>query len=300
MKSSKTFNNISDKLKAQIPKLKPREVVLFQMTNGVPNPEPDEAERSKDPILYGKVQLLTQFRIYDKYQKDSEGNEVGGYVDCGCVDSWVGDQPAKFRCYVTGQGQYARFQGKFQLQGGVVADEELYEIFYLSPQREGSPCADPSVETIFKIVDQKAEISSSVGKFESLKKAMEILENITPAKAREVFAALNQPNYQDDGVVIAKIKDFGRTNYELFLKTYNAPSTPVKGVIKESIGLGVISHDPGTGEVKMGDQVLCVLKTSKNADFGEVFSKWLDSAENGEDVLNNIKKQLSSAKEAKA
>jgi hypothetical protein len=300
MKSSKTFNNISDKLRAQIPKLKPGQVVLFQMTNGTPNPEPDEKERSKDPMLYGKQQLLTQFRIFDQYQKDAAGNEVGGYVDCGCVDAWVGETPTKFRCYVTGQGQYSRFQGKFQLQGGVVADEELYEILFLSPQREGSPCADPSVETVFKIMDTQSEAKDSVNKFDRLKKAIGYLESITPEKARSIFASLNMPSYQDESVLLSKIKDFGRNNVETFLSTYEAPETDVKGKLKKAMELGILFNDIATGETRVGDQIVTTLKSKGPDMFLEIFSNWLNTAENGKDVLSNIEAQVAKKQAVKS
>ena len=103
MKSTKTFNNISDKLKASIPQLKPGQKAQFQMLTGMPNPEPDPREKAKQgEVLYGKVQVLTNFRVYDPYQKDGEGNEVGGYVDVGCVDQWLGENPSKFRLFIPG------------------------------------------------------------------------------------------------------------------------------------------------------------------------------------------------------
>ena len=80
MKSSKVFNNISEDLKNKIPKLKPGEVVTFQMLNGTPNPDPDPREQQKEPVIYGKRQLLTSFRIYDKGK--------GEYVDVGAVETW--------------------------------------------------------------------------------------------------------------------------------------------------------------------------------------------------------------------
>ena len=162
MKSTKTFNNISDKLRSEIPKLKPGERVLFQMLNGVPNPEPDEKERSKSPILYGKIQLQTNFRIYDPYQKDESGTEVGGFVDVGCVDTWLNGHPDRFKCFVPGSGEYTQFQGKFELVGGNVKDEELYEILWLSNQREGNPHRDISIEPMFKIVDLKADTRKTI------------------------------------------------------------------------------------------------------------------------------------------
>ncbi len=119
MKSSKLINNISDKLKSEIPRLKPGEVMVFQMLHGVPNTEPDERERAKSPILYGKQQVQTQQRIFDPYIEDTKGTVVGGYVNIGVVDAFSQqspDMPEKFRCFVPGQeGGFSSFQGKFQL-----------------------------------------------------------------------------------------------------------------------------------------------------------------------------------------
>lgn len=290
MKSSKSFNNISPELLAKIPKLKPNEAVTFQMLNGSPNNDPDLAERQKDPVLYGKVQVLTQFRIYDEAAK--------GYVDIGCVDAWDGDKPVRFRTFVPGAGHYSRFQGKFELRGGNVRDEELFEILWLSPERQGSPCADSSVEIMFKILDQKAETTASVTKFDRLKKTIEIVDTITPAKAREVFAALNQPSYTDDEVVLAKIKDFAKSNVDTFLNTYESPDTEIKATVKNAFDAGVISHDPATGEVRLGKTVLTNLKVDNLENFTGVFTDWVKTAENGKDVLANLKKQLSKNTEA--
>jgi len=290
MKSSKVFNNISDKLKAKIPRLKPGETVVFRMLNGVPNPEPDERERSKDPVLYGKRQIQTNMRIYDPYQLDNEKkNEVGGYVDIGCVDQWNGEQPLTFRFFVPGQGLYSRFQGKFSLSAGVAKDEELYEILWLSPERKGSPCADGSVEPLFEIVDMKSDTKASITKYDILKKALDLVKEITPQKAREVMAALNQPSYQDTEVLMAKIKDLASSKPDEFIKTYESDETPVRLIIKEAMDSGILTHDISTGEVKLGGVKLMELKVEDTGLFVNEFSKWINTAQNGQDVLKNIK-----------
>lgn len=299
MKSSKTFNNVSSKLLSQIPKLKPGETVVFQMINGVPNPEPDEKERSKDPILFPKVQLLTKMRLYDPHQVDSAGAEVGGFIDVGVVESWKGDDPIAFRCFVTGSNpnnpkaqMASRFQGKFELKGGNVKEEELYEIFWLSPQREGSPCADSSVEVIFKIVDVKADTKATITKVDRLKKAIDISGKLSQVEAAEIMSALNQPKYQDKEVLLAKIRDFAINNVDLFLKTYESKDTGDKAAIREAISSGLLSHDQTTGEVKIGDMILTNLKIKSGTDLVDVFVKWAETAENGKDVMANIKNQL--------
>lgn len=292
MKSTKTFNNISDKLKAQIPKLKPGQVVVVQMLNGTPNPEPDEKERSKTPVLFGRVQIKTNHRIYDPYFKDDEGKETGAYVDIGCVDQWEGDKPARFRFFVPGMGQYSHFQGKFMLTGGNIKDEELYEILYLSPEREGSPCKDEGTEILFKFIDEKAETKTSVSRVARLKEALAIADTMSEKEAREVMAALNQPTYQDAEVLMSKIGELARDSVELFIQTYNNPNKETIGKIRTAVETGVIDYDLVTGEVKMGNVTITNLRTESLDAFVPNFANWIKTSKNGKDVLNNIEVQL--------
>jgi hypothetical protein len=295
MKKTKSFNNVSDTLLKQIPKLKPEETVVFRMLNGVPNPEPDEKERSKSPVLYPKVQVITNFRIFDKYQKDDDGNEVGGYVDVVCADGWVGDAPTKVRTFVPGneKGKSASlFQGKFQLRGGVVKDEELFEILWLSPQRKGTPCPDPSVEQIFEMVDLKADNSNKVNKFEKLSKVIEITKSITPANARMVMRALGQPEYQDDVTLLAMTKDFATKNVDAFLSTHEDKDTSTKADLREAVNTGTISHNFASGDVTLLGTVVANVKISNPDQFIDSFTRWVNTSKNGKDVLNNIKTQM--------
>jgi hypothetical protein len=292
MKSTKTFNNISDKLKASIPKLKSGERVVFLMLNGTPNPEPDDKERSKSPILYPKIQIQTNFRAYDPYLKDEAGTEVGGYVDVGCVDVWVKDQPEKFRCFVPGSGEFAQFQGKFELTGGNIRDEELYEVLFLSNQREGNPNRDISIEPLFKILDAKADSNKLVTRFETLKKALDTVKDIKEEKARKIMAALNQPNYQDKEVLLAKIGEYASTNPDLFLKINDDPTIDIKYRIKEAFDKGVLNFDFPTSEVKMGNTLITKLSIGADESQVEAFYGFVNNSENGKAVMSNVDAQL--------
>ncbi len=298
MKSSKTFNNLSDKFKSKIPKLKPGESVVFQMLNGVPNPEPDEKQRAREgEVLYPKVQLMTQFRVYDEWQQDATGKEVGGFVDVGCVDAWLGDNPTRYRSFVAGVATggaitASRFQGKFELKGGNVQDEELYEIFYISPQREGSPCFDSSVELMFKIKDINSENKSSLNRYDTLKKALDIVKEIKSQKAKEVMAALGQPTYQDESVLMAKIKDLASSKPDDFIKTFESAETPIRSLLKDAMDSGVLTHDIATGAVKLGDVKILDLKVDDIALFLPQLTSWINTAANGQEVLTNIKSRM--------
>lgn len=291
MKSSKLFNNISDKLKAEIPKLKPGERVVFQMLNGVPNPEPDEKERAKSPMLYGKVQIPTNFRIYDPYQKNEAGDEIGGYVDVGCVDIWNGDRPEKFRFFVPGQSEYAQFQGKFELVGGKVQDEELYETLWLSNYREGNKHRDESVEVLFKIVNLKEDSKKSVSKVDQLREALNIVKEATPEQMKKVMAALGQPTYQDPEVLKAKFGELAKDNYEVFLNTWKDPKTETKFLLKTALESGIIAHDFPTGKITMGKVELGTLQIEGTSVLVDELTNWLTTSEKGGDILKNIEAQ---------
>lgn len=292
MKSSKTFNNISDELKATIPVLKPGETVVFQMLNGVPNPEPDEKERTKTPVLYGKRQVQTNFRIFDPFQKNSSGEKKGGYVDVGCVDQWDKDEPARFRFFVPGHGEFSQFQGKFSLTGGNIRDTELFECLYLSNEREGNPHRDPSIEPLFKMIDLKADSKASVGKVAILRKALELVKDMPEDKARQVMAALNQPSYQDKEVLMAKIGELASSKPDVLIQVYESKETPLKALVKEALDTNVISHDLASGKVTMAGVEIHQMKGVTGEAFITEMATWLDTAENGKNVLNNIKSRM--------
>lgn len=295
MKRGKSINNISTKLLNEIPKLKPGEVVLFQMLNGVPNPEPDEKERSRSPMLYGKVQLMTNFRIYDPYLADEKGNETGGYVDVGAVESWNQGEPDRFVCFVPGKGNFSQFQGKFQLTGGNVADEELYQVLWLSPQREGNPYRDLSVEPMFRIIDLKSEAASKITKVENLKKALNLNNTLQPDEMRMIFAALNKPDYNDDSVLQAEFGELCRTEPEEVIKTYENVDTPNKAMLRAAFNKNILSYNMINGEVKVGNATLTTITGADPSNIVPDLLLWLKTAPNGRDVMANIRSQVTAS-----
>jgi hypothetical protein len=295
MKSTKTFNNISDTLKAQIPKLKKGEIVVFQMLNGVPNPEPDEKEKSKQgAVLYGKRQLVTYFKIYDEHLKDESGKEIGGFVEVGCVDVWHKDQPERFRTFIPGLGVGGGsfFQGKFQLEGGKVSDEELFETLWLSPERKGCPCPDSSVEQMFEIVNIKAEGQKTLSKVDTLYEVLGVVKKASEKEMQEYMASVNQPIYTDPEVLKAKVSELAKNDPEAFLKSWNSGDKKQKAIIKQAFDLSVLSYENDKGEIKMGNVTITKLKVEDMADVTDSFNTWVKSARNGKEVIENITNQV--------
>lgn len=291
MKSTPTFNNISEQLKKEIPKLKMGETVVFQMLNGVPNADPDERERYKTPVLYGKTQVRTYFKIYDPYKKD--------FVEIGCVDTWVRGEPDRLRFFVPGQGEYSRFQGKFELHGGNVKDEELYEVLWLSPEREGSPCPDANIAPLFKILDAKHESKGTISKLDTLREVLDIVKSISDQDAQNVMSALGQPHYQDPDVLRAKIGTLAKEDPDLFLKTYKSKDTQIKATLRRAMEEGVITHNIQTGEILMGKTPIAAFKVTSTNELMADFARFVNTAENGQDVYANLKLRLEEKKSEK-
>lgn len=287
MKVVNDYNNISAKLKEQIPVLAPEQTVTFQMLNGRPNTDDDD--KKKNPVLYGKKQLQTQFRIFDPYKKNSEGKEVGGYVDIILAEDWANDKPTKAKMFVAGFGD-GFFTGKFDLIGGRIEDEELYEVLMLSPEREGSLCPNKTVHPLFKLVDFKKEVANKTKDLTTFRRAVDLAINITEEEAEVVLRSINR-SYSDADERKAAVGELARTNPDLFLKIYDDPQKKTKATLKEALEAGIISVD-SKGKVTMGEEILTNIKTKDGVEFLEGLTAWINSAQNGKDVFSLIKKQL--------
>lgn len=296
MQVVKQFNNISEKLKEQIPQLQPGQVATFQMLNGRPNT--DDYDKKKNPVLYGKRQLMTQFRINDPHKLDSTGKkEVGGYVDIVLADEWHEDKPTKPTMFVAGFGE-GFFTGKFDLMGGRltnsgVLEDELYEVLFLSPEREGSPCKQANVHPLFKLVDFKKEAAAKTKDLTKFKRAVELAIGISGEDAAVVLRSINR-TYTDVDERIAAVGELARNNPDLFLKIYDDPQKETKATLKEAMEAGVIGID-AKGKVSMGTEVLTTITTKDGVELLEQLTAWVNSAQNGKDVFDTIKKQLEPA-----
>lgn len=290
MQVVKQWNSISEKLKAQIPQLQPGQVATFQMLNGRPNQDDDD--KKKNPILYGKRQLMTQFRVNDKYKLDSANKEVGGYVDIVLAEDWHEDKPTKAKMFVAGYGE-GFFTGKFDLIGGRVEDEELYEVLMLSPEREGSLCPNATVHPLFKLLDFKKEAAAKTKDLTKFKRAVELAIGISGEDAAVVLRSINR-TYTDVDERIAAVGELARSNPDLFLKIYDDPQKETKATLKEAMEAGVIGID-AKGKVSMGTEVLTTITTKDGVELLEQLTSWVNSAQNGKDVFKSIKKQLEPA-----
>lgn len=292
MKVQGSFNKISDKLKALIPPLKEGEVITYQLLTGVPNPDTDENEKKKNPVLYGKIQIPTNDRVYDKWQKDNEGKESPGYVDIGAVAFFEKDTP-HFIFLFPGMG-HSIFSGKFSLMMGKIEDDELYEFLSLSNRNESNPNRDKSITPLFKQVNALADSKAASGKIGILKRAINAASDIDEADARKLAASLNWNDFSDFQILKAEIETYASRNPDKFLAAYDDPKKDIKADLKFALDAKIIDFDMSTLSVKMGESILTRLTDSSNI-LGGIFS-WQQSAKNGDQVLEGIRKQLTKNK----
>jgi len=293
MKVVGDFNKISTKLKSEIPVLKPGETVTFQLLHGIPNPDPDPSEKLKNPMLYGKRQLDTYFRIFDPYQLDGSGKETGGYVDVGAVQTWNKDQPETFVCFIPGFGQFQN-TGKFSLSGGKPADVELFETLWLSPQREGNPHRNKAVQPMYKVINVAEATKSTLNKVDILRRALNLVATMKEEDARIVMSSLNQKRYKEPSEMMAALGELARNNPDVVLGAYDDPEKENKASLRSALDEGLLEYNPITGDVKMDKGKLVNIPSSE--DLLSALNAWMKTADNGEQVLGLLKTKIKKSK----
>lgn len=278
----KNLNNISEKLEKDIPKLEKGQEVVFQMLNGHPNNDNDRGERERNPILYGKTQLSTKLRIKDPYTNST--------VEIGAPMAVEGDIVTSYRPFLAGLDDGV-FKGKFSLFGGNSIHEELFEVFWLSPEREGSPCADSRIKPVFKIVNNREESQKTISKIDTLRKALDVLKAMEEADYRD-FAASQNWGETDLADIQAKVGDFAKSNPDKFLTIKDDPDTKIKSTLKRALDKNIITYDAITGDVLTGDSVIMRVAKDKKPEYLSAIAVWIKSAKNGKQVLDGIEKQL--------
>ena len=281
MQKFKNLNNLPDDIIELIPPLQSGQEIVFQMLNGQPNNDMDRSERERNPVLYGKTQLSTRFNIR---AKDGKQYQIGAPM---AVEN---DVVTSFRPFLAGIDSGV-FNGKFSLFGGNSIHEELFEVFWLSPEREGSPFPDAKVKPVFKIVNHKEEAQKTTNKIEELRKALDILKLMDEDDYRS-FAASQNWSETDIDFIQAKVGDFAKSNAGTFIKIYESPETKTKATLKKALDRNIITYDAITGDVLLGDSVLFRVPKDKKPEYLSAIASWITSAKNGQQVFDGILKQL--------
>jgi hypothetical protein len=285
MKVIGDFNNLSQEMKAMMPKLKAGEVKSFIKVNGVINRDPEDKYRLKSPILYCTEQVPTRERIRDWH--------TGEFVDVGVPGKWnKTDGVLSTRPFMPGMGE-AHFKntGIFSLSGDKVEDVELYEYLSICSFNEGNPHRDKSVEAIFKEINVAKDSAALIEDTDVLLDALQMAKGMSTAEAKAFGAALLWPTY-DALTLKAKVLDYAKQRPALFIKLATDEHTKDKAELKAAIDSDILDFDPLTNSMKMGQTELAKLTIREDSNFIEAFFEFLQGNPKGADILKSIRKQL--------
>ncbi len=281
------FNDISAELQKKITPLGKGESVLFQVLGSIPNPDPDPNEVKKRPFLHPRRNIPM-----NDYIKDGDN-----WMKIVVADRWEKDEPLQERFFLPGIELGASlFNGKFQVTGGNKKDEELYEYLMITNYNKDSVLGedrDDSIEPLFEIINTKADAIKTTNRVQDLKKALDLAMELDETAGRELGASLNWSSFKDWTELQAKIVDFASKDPIQFLKYAQDPSKSLKSIVKSAIDLQVITFNSANGEVKLGDNLLVVFSKKEAKTFLESMVLWFNTANNGKEVLELIKTQLS-------
>lgn len=194
MKVVGSFNKVSDKLKKElIPTVKPNEVVRFQLLNG-------EYEPALGRVGFGTSKSIRlNDRIYDPYQTDSKGVEVGGYVDIGVPETIREGRVEKCKKFwVNSLVVGIPGNGQFEFKSGSVDDMEVMEFICLSNGNKNNPYRDESKDPEYEIVDAVKILEEEKQKdIKELKNKLRRFAKQNPDEAQE-FIKMLSPNGKTD------------------------------------------------------------------------------------------------------
>lgn len=279
MKVFGSFNNVSEEIKKRVPKLKKGQVVEYQLLKGFP-----------DPIRPGQLihpfakRLKTMFRIWDPGANKGQGE----FVDVGLIRG-----KDKEGNVIPAPGTFIR-GGKMGLEGGIVANEELYEILELSDENESNPYRDKSVEPKFKRVDEVRDAEVRTRRRNDKLEALTYISSLNPEEARELAASLGW-NEQDELTVINdKLGEFAEKEPKKLLDFLNDPMLKNRALIKIAETKGIIKFDRSTNRAVWGatDAPIASLDRADGKTEYDAMADWIAMHKDGNKTMENIRNQI--------
>ena len=282
----KQFNDISEELANSVPKLKGSKT--FHMLTGVANNHPLAEENAKVPVYYPLQQIPSRCKIMDKAKKKYVEIALGGVVNTS-----EGREVLEFKRILPGEGKgYWGISGKFTLNEGSHEDEELWEYLHLSPflKKDGVTATG---EELVELLDFDKETMDEANKIDALTEVLIYLKTIGIEEARQVAGALNWKHDEEDEIVKAKVKKYGKENPAIFMKMIGDPNTKLKATLKEAFDKGILKYHTNSGGIEFnGSNIVTFNGSAKGFDYLSKFADWIKSTKNGSDVLENIQKQV--------
>lgn len=274
-----SFNDIPQDMMP--PKLKPKEVVLFQLLNGKPSHvRPDDTVTDVPPIIYNISQRIpTRDRI-----KTTDGR----IVEIGVVETVnEKDQVTKTKLFFF---PAMTNQGLFSIQEGVLSQEEFYEFFMLSNLNSSNKFRDDSIEPLFKTVDPMEDANLSIARGSDIADAAILVKNMKLPEMRKLAAALNWNSQAEPQILQGDLMAMAVSNPRKLLDLVEDPDAGYKAVVKMAVENGIIyfKEDEYKYVWTNGGQTVAKLDRSETGDELDAMADWLKSHTNGAAVHKKL------------
>jgi hypothetical protein len=276
MKVFGDFNKLSPEAKP--PKLKKGQAVIFKLLKS-PD-DPDNPGKITYPIA---TRIKTMFRVLDKGTNE--------FVDVGLIKGLD-----KEKNPIPGAANYFDESGVKILVGGNVAQEELYEIMWLSPENASNPeREDTGIEPKYKMVDTVKDSNARIAKRSVRLEAMTYASGLTEAESRQLAAALGWDETAEPKVIQDMIEDFAEKKPQDFVDfVENKDQVKNRSLAKKAETLGILKYDHATKRMLWGasNQPIATLEVQDGKTYHEAFADWLLTAKDGGKTLENIDSQI--------
>lgn len=285
-------NNVSQKLLKQldIRQLKKDEIRTYEVKGIYFDKE------LKRLIVPGGKSIPNIDRIYDKYQTDEEGNEVGGWVDI----SYELNQRHGGKS-ILGYIEFTRENGgKITIVGGDKKAELLDRYLRLCNYNESNEnAAKPGGGFIFHEV-QRAKTAAELREHnKKVQFAREFLNGLSEAELIEIGKGLLLVE-KDHNEIYNKLYAMAEKQPDKVGSLSSDKKIKTFALIKEAEELGVISYDAQHRQWKYADtgDKICIVPVAKKKE-DAMFDHFLntDKGVNGEQTFKTLKKAVEGLRE---
>lgn len=138
------LNQISKELEETIPSFGPGDIKTFQYLNGT---KVEDAETGKIEIAYGKFSIRCKDTIFDPYLRNGKGDTV----NIGIPVDFEGERVKEFLLFFPSKN-VVRFSGKFDLNGDVPEDIDIFKFLWISNLLKNNPNRNKRETPMFELL----------------------------------------------------------------------------------------------------------------------------------------------------
>lgn len=286
------FNKLSKAIIDKIITLKPGEFADYQLASNLQLTVEDPVTEKKQK-WYPHQQLYAKATIWDEHKEGGPGT-----VDIGVIEEVDPQTKLVTRCTAF---EFERSpSGVLRLSGDRPKDVELDQFLQLDNRTENSVLGehrDASVQILYRRVDQDKEALKRSDKRKMKTEAMRLAGLMNHEELKEFGASLNWDTRGKASELSDRVGEFAEDHYELFDDIIkNMDKMKVRAAIRFAIDDGKIKFDAVKYQFlwSHGGLIASLTRQDKKNEL-EVFAEWLQTSQNGPNVLNQLRRPKKAA-----